>query len=67
MQLSIPLMLNPQNNDYEAFWKWVEEGRSIRTSLISEAKIDGLQFIDLVLSNALALDPDKRITVKKAL
>lgn len=66
-QLSVGSMMVPQSNDRENFQKWVEIGRSIRTSLKSEAEVDGLHFGDLVLSKALALDPDKRITAKKAL
>lgn len=60
-------MLSSENVEWGSFRSWWVKGCEIRKQLISDMHVDGLQFKDLVLEKTLVLDPDKRITARKAL
>lgn len=62
--LNIPQMRQSESNIEAEYNECLKRAREIR-DILSDP--DGEEFRDLVLDNALVLDPDKRITAREAL
>lgn len=66
-EFNIMRMLISENVECGSYINWIEKGSRIRNQLTLDMNVDGKEFKDLVLEKALVLDPDKRITARKAL